>query len=258
MQILRLMVQPLIAPESQHSQTRHSSKAFCRSFARVGFLVNRADIWRICFGNLLIAVISFPNQGLWYVNTNVAEKQLECSDMIRHRLFSPPRAKMCKVANALHEVWTWRIRSFLSKHGLWQIEQPRRKCGHSYRRAMAMGRSKLRWIRKCRHVGLLRKLCTVSWAPGPRSIEVQKMMISLCSPGWIESDLVEIDGTQKNLEDQTVSCFSFDFSFPSVSPTVVFPLPLVMIREAPPETSNSGETALLFRALSKMSNHWAA
>ena len=58
---------------------------------------------------------------------------------------------------------------------LWQIEQPRRKCGHSYRRAMAMGRSKLRWIRKCRPVGL-RKLCTVSWAPGPRSIEVQKMI----------------------------------------------------------------------------------
>ena len=138
---------------------------------------------------------------------------------------------------------------------LWQIEQPRRKCGHSYRRAMAMGRSKLRWIRKCRPVGL-RKLCTVSWAPGPRSIEVQKMMISLCSPGWIESDLVEIDGKQKNLEDQTVSCFSFDFSFPSVSPTVVLPLPL-MIHEAPPETSNSGETAL-FKALSKISKHWAA
>ena len=173
--------------------------------------------------------------------------------------FFIPRAKMCKVANALHEVWTWRIRSSLPKHGLWQIEQPRRQCGHSYRRAMAMGRSKLRWIRKCRHVGL-RKLCrAVSyWAPRPRSIEVQKMMISLCSPGWIESDLVEIDGKQKNLEDQTVSCFSFDFSFPSVS-TVVFPLPL-MIHEAPPETSNSGETAL-FKALSKMSKiskHWAA
>lgn len=155
---------------------------------------------------------------------------------------------MCKVANALHEVWTWRIRSFLPKHGSWQVEQPRRQYGHSYRRAMAMGKSKRRWIRKCRHVGL-RKLCTVSWAPG--SIEVQKMIISLCSPGWIESDLLEIHWKQKNFEDQTVlSCFSFDFSFPSVS-TVVFPLPL-MIREAPPETSNSGEAAL-FKALSKMS-----